>query len=551
MMMTAGGLRADLILRDATVITVDAADRIVEAVAVRDGRIVAVGSSAELDGLVGPDTRVLDLPGKTVAPGFIDSHTHNVHVGEFRYSFGQLNLAAELVPSLADLLEQVRGRAARAGPGEWIGGRNFDPNGMRERRWPTRHELDAVAPGHPVLITIRGGHACVASTLALEAAGIRRDTPDPEGGVIDRDESGDLTGVLRDVTSIRSAPPPATFQELKDGLATIHDMYLRLGITSVHDAGAMPRPESYRAYQEVIDEGRWKIRVYLMMFREFARRNDLGLRTGFGDERLRLGALKMFMDGSIQCFTCAFREPYVTRETRGWEGLRYRQEEASELVAEAHRLGYQVAIHAQGDWGITVAVSAIEEAMRRHPRPDPRHRIEHTLCPTLEDLKRMERLGIIPNFFLFHPWFWGDQHIHEFIGPERAARMVPARTTIDLGMRPCAHSDCPVCTPDDPVWPSNPLWGMACAVTRKTRRGADIGPRERVTPAEALRMYTINGAYASFEEGIKGSIEAGKLADLVVLGESPLTAEPWRIKDIPVEKTIIGGEIVFDAEGGT
>src|SRR5262249_44277910 len=154
--------------------------------------------------------------------------------------------------------------------------------------------------------------------------------------------------------------------------------------------------------------------------------------------------------------------------------------------------------------------------MRRHPRSDCRHRIEHTLCPTLEDLARMKALGIIPNFFLFHPWFWGDQHIHEFIGPERAGRMVPARTAIALGMQPCAHSDCPVCTPDDPVWPSNPLWGMACAVTRKTRTGADIGPEERITPLEALRCYTVNGARASFEEHRKGSIEVGKLADLTV-----------------------------------
>lgn len=540
-------LTADLVLRNTHVVTVDARDSVAEAVAVRNGLIVAVGSSTDVDALVGPGTRVLDLRGKTVVPGFIDSHTHNVLVGEFRYSFRQLNAAAELNPTLADLLEKVRQRAARAKPGEWIGGRNYDPNGMRERRWPTRHELDAVAPANPVLITIRGGHACVANTRALELAGIHRDTPDPDGGVIDRDATGDLTGVLRDVMTIRSVPPAATLEDLKEGLATINDMYLKVGITSVHDAGAMPRAESYRAYQEVVAEGRFRVRAYLMTYHDYALGTDRGLRTGFGDDRLRIGAVKLFMDGSIQCFTCAFREPYLTRDTRGWEGLRYTQEGADEAVAEAHRLGYQVAIHAQGDLGITVAVNAIERAMERYPRPAPRHRIEHTLCPTEEDLRRMKRLGIIPNFFLFHPWFWGDQHIHDFIGKARAERMVPARTALDLGLRPCAHSDCPVCTPDDPVWPSNPLWGMACAVTRRTRSGEDIGPGERVSPMEALRMYTFNGAYASFEERLKGSIEVGKLADLVVLAESPLAAEPWRIKDIRVEKTIIGGEIVYDA----
>ncbi|HEV8441477.1 MAG TPA: amidohydrolase [Methylomirabilota bacterium] len=546
--MRATRLHADLVLSGGTVLTVDPRDTVAEAVAVRDGIIVGVGSRGDVDGLVGPGTRLLDLRGRTIVPGFIDSHTHNTFVGEFRYSFDQLNTAAELNPTLADLLENVRRRAVTTRPGEWIGGRNYDPNGMRERRWPTRHELDKVAPGHPVLITIRGGHACVANTRALELAGITRDTPNPEGGVIDREASGELTGVLRDVTSVRSVPPPATFQAVKDGLATINDMYVKLGITSVHDAGAHPRPESYRAYHDVIAGGRMKVRVHLMPYRDYALASEAELRALTLAERLTMGTVKMFMDGSIQCFTCAFRDPYVTRDTRGWEGLRYTQEHANEAVLEAHRRGYQVAIHAQGDYGITVAVNALEHAMQTHRRPDPRHRIEHALCPTMDDLVRMKALGVIPNFFLFHPWFWGDQHIHEFIGRERADRMVPARTAIRLGMRPCAHSDCPVCTPDDPVWPSNPLWGMACAVTRKTRGGADIGPDERITPLEALRVYTINGAHASFEERVKGSIEVGKLADLAVLGENPLTVDPWAIKDIPVEKTIIGGEIVYDVD---
>ena len=537
---------ADLVIKGATVLTVDAADRVAQAVAVGAGRIVAVGTDADVEGLIGRGTRVLDGRGKTVTPGFIDSHTHSTLVGEFRYSFDQLNTAAELNPTLAALLGKVKERAAQVTPGAWIGGRNYDPNGMQERRWPTRHELDAVAPGNPVLITIRGGHACVANSRALELAGITHDTPDPEGGVIDRDESGDLTGVLRDVHSIRGVPPAARLSDVKDGLARLNGMYLKLGITSTHDCGAAPRPESYRAYEETVAEARWQIRTALYPYLEYALSPASGMRPGTGDDRLRMGGVKLFMDGSIQCFTCAFRERYVDRDTRGWEGLRYSQDKANEAVEEAHRRGYQVAIHAQGDWGITVAVNAIEHAMERHPRPDPRHRIEHTLCPTREDLERMARLGIIPNLFLFHPWFWGDQHIRNFIGPERAARMVPARTALDLGLAPCAHSDCPVCTPDDPVWPSNPLWGMACATTRKTRTGADIGPAERVSAAEALRIYTRNGARASFEEGQKGSIAPGKLADLVVLAENPLRVDPWHIKDIVVEKTIVGGVVLYD-----
>jgi len=543
------GMYADLVMRNGTVITVDASDSTAEAVAVHDGKIVRVGADRDMQPLIGVNTRVMDLDGHTVVPGFIDSHTHNAHLAEFRYSFKLLNLAAELNPTIPEVLDKIRANAEEAPAGEWIGGKYFDPKGLREGRWPTREELDANSLGHPLMISIRGGHACVANSRALELAGITRDTPDPEGGVIERDPvTGEPSGVLRDVLSIRTAPPAAALQEIKDALVAISHEYIRTGVTSTGDAGATDRPEPYRAYQEAVAEGRLKTRTYLMIREGYYRQHDLGLRTGFGNDRLRLGPVKLYTDGSIQCYTCAFSEPYVTGNTRGLEGLRYPQERLNEIVAGAHRLGYQVAIHAQGDYGITVAVNAIEYAMKKYPRSDPRHRIEHALCPTMEDLRRMKDLGIIANFYLFHPWFWGDQHIRNFIGPRRAHAMVPAKTAMRMGIVACAHSDCPVCMPNDPVWPANPLWGMWCGVNRKTRSGVDIGPHERLTPLEALRAYTINGAYASFEEDIKGSIEAGKLADMVVLSDNPLTVDPWRIRDIEVLKTVIAGEVVYQQD---
>lgn len=541
------GLFSDLVLANGNIITVAAQAPFAEGVAVRDGKIVRVGTDTEMRPLIGAATRVIDLQGLTVIPGFIDSHTHNAHLAEFRYSFKLLNLAAELNPTIPDVLQKIRAKVRETPPGEWIGGKYFDPKRLREGRWPTREELDASAPDHPLMISIRGGHACVVNSKALQLAGITKDTPDPKGGVIERDPlTGEPTGVLRDVLSIRTVPPAATLQEIKDALIQISEAYIKTGVTSTGDAGATDRPEPYRAYQEAVAEGRLKTRTYLMIREAFYRQHDLGLRTGFGNDRLRLGPVKLYTDGSIQCYTCAFREPYVTRNTTGSEGLRYSQERLDEIVTDAHRLGYQVAIHAQGDYGITVAVNAIERAMKKYPRPDPRHRIEHALCPTTEDLNRMKDLGIIANFYLFHPWFWGDQHIENFIGPERAGKMVPVATAMRMGIVACAHSDCPVCMPDDPVWPANPLWGMWCAVNRKTRGGADIGPDERLTPLEALRAYTINGAYASFEETIKGSIEPGKLADMVVLSENPLTIDPHHIRDIEVLKTVIGGEVVYE-----
>ncbi len=541
------GLSADLVIRNGTVITVDAEDTTAEAIAVRDGIIVGVGKNGDMEPLIGEKTEVMGLRGKTVVPGFIDSHTHNAHIGEFLFNFKLLNMAAELNPSIAEVQKKIRDRAKETPKGDWIGGRYFDPNGLKEERWPTREELDACAPANPVIITIRGGHACVLNSRGLELAGITRDTPNPEGGVIEKDPStGEPTGVLRDVLTVKTVVPQATLEDVKDGLAIAGEEYVKTGVTSTGDAGAIDKPDSYRAYQEAVEEGRLKTRTYLMIHEEFYRKNDLGLRTGFGNDRLRLGAVKLLVDGSIQCFTCAFYEPYVTRDTRGLEGLRYTQERLNEVVAEAHSLGYQLAIHAQGDYGITVAVNAIEHAMEKYPRADPRHRIEHTLCPRAEDLKRMKELGIIANFYLFHPWFWGDQHINNFIGKERADKMVPVKTAMKMGIVSCAHSDCPVCVPNDPVWPANPLWGMWCAVNRKTRSGADIGPGEKLTPMEALRAYTINGAYASFEDNIKGSIEPGKLADLVVLSHNPLEIDSREIRNIAVEKTIIGGEIVYE-----
>ncbi len=541
------GLLADFVINNGTIITVDNEDTMAEAVAVRDGIIVNVGTNKDMEPLVGENTKVMNLNGKTIVPGFIDSHTHNTNLAEFRYSFELLNLAAELNPTIGDVQHKIMQKVKATPKGEWVGGKYFDPIGLKEKRWPTREELDTCAPNNPVLISIRGGHANVVNSRALELAGITRDTPDPEGGIIEKDPAtGEPTGVLRDVLQIRTVPPAATLEDLKYALAAISEQYVSTGVTSTGDAGATDRPDPYRAYQEAVAEGNLKTRTYLMIREAFYRKNDLGLRTGFGNDRLRLGAVKLTIDCSIQCFTCAFSEPYVGKNTRGLEGLRYTQARLNEIVAEVHKLGYQVAIHAQGDYSITVAVNAIQFAMEKYPRADPRHRIEHTLCPTMEDLKRMKRLGIIANFFLFHPWFWGDQHINNFIGKERASKMVPIKTAMKMGIISCAHSDCPVCMPNDPVWPSNPLWGMWCAVNRKTRSGIDIGPQEKLTPMEALRAYTINGAYASFEENIKGSIEPGKLADMVVLSENPLEFDPWEIRNIKVEKTIIGGEIVYE-----
>ncbi|MFQ5684399.1 MAG: amidohydrolase [Candidatus Binatia bacterium] len=548
---------SDLVLLNGNVITVDQENRVAQAVVVKSEHIAHVGTSEEARSFIGNGTQVFDLKGKTVLPGFIEPHTHFMSFG---IRLRMVNVRTPPNNTIADVLDRIKERAAVTPKGEWIQAQGYEHTAIKERRWPTRSELDAAAPDHPLVITYRSSHVWMANNKALAMAGITKDTPQPKGGHIDKDpETGEPTGVLREKAASRSVTrllPHPTVEQLKEGVVQAGKEYLAVGITSTHDAGTGDTPAYYRAYQEAIEEGRLKVRVYLMIhdlpYARFYMERDLGLRTGFGNERLRLGPVKTCSDGSIQVYTCAFYKPYIksdtTDPTKDPTGvLQVSPEEQKRIVLEAHSKGYQVAIHAQGDRGIDVALDAIENAMEKYPRPNPRHRIEHCQCATRVALERMKRLGVIASFYPHHIWYWGDRHVSEFLGMERSSRIDPMKSANDLGVVTIAHSDTPIALPKDPLFATDPLFGIWCAVNRKTRGGLVLGPEERVTPMEAIRAYTINAAYASFEEDLKGSIETGKLADLVVLSESPLTGDPLKIRDIKVEKTIVGGEITHEA----
>ena len=548
------GLYADLVITGGRVVTVNPRDEVAEAVAVWGGRIAAVGAARDLAGLIGPRTEVLRLRGETVLPGFIDPHNHFMLYGLW---LDGVNCKSPLNRTVDDILGRVGEKAASAPAGSWIVGFGVEDSGLEERRFPTRDELDRAAPGHPVYLKHRSGHAAVANSLALDAAGITDQTPQPPGGHMDRDATGRLTGVLREKSAaapIEKILPVPTRDRMKEGVITAGRLYASAGITSVHDAGADARPDTYRAYHEAVAEGRLHQRVYAMIWgwpgNHLYLEKDLGLRTGFGDERLRLGAVKLFVDGSIQVFTCAFYDPYITLDTDSTRAnprgvLQLTPNELNDLVVEAHAKGFQVALHAQGDYGIDVALDAIQYAMWKAPRPDPRHRIEHCQCVTPEGLRRMRRLGVIGSFYPHHSWYWADRHISTFIGEERASRMNPMKSAMRAGVVTVAHSDAPIAAIGDPVFGAEPLFGIWCAVNRTTRAGKVIGPEERITPMEGIRAFTINAAYASFEERLKGSIEPGKLADLIVLDRDPCAVDPWEIRDVQVLRTIIGGRTVF------
>lgn len=550
-------LGADLVITGGQIITVNPSDEVVEAVAILDGKIVGVGTAEEIGSFIGKGTEIIRLNGQTVLPGFIEPHTHLILYG---IQLSELNVKTPPNKNIPQILEKLRMRAAETPKGEWILASGIEDGALEEKRWPTRDELDSVTPDHPVYIKHRSGHACVVNSNALAVAGITESTPPAEGGHMDRNPAtGRLTGVLRERARkpVQDLLPVPTKDQMKEGIIEAGKLFASAGITSIHDAGADTRPESYRAYQEAIEEGWLKTRVYLMIrdlpYTRYYLERDLGLRTGFGNDRLRLGAVKTFVDGSIQVFTCAFYDPYITLDSEHTRQnprgvLQMSPNEINDLVLEAHQKGYQVAIHAQGDYGVDVAIDAIQYAIWKHPRVDPRHRIEHCQCVTSEGLKRMKRLGIIGSFYPHHTWYWGDRHVSTFIGQERASRIDPMKSAIKAGVITIAHSDTPVATIGDPLFGAEPLFGIWCAVNRKTRGGMLLGPEERITPMEGIRAYTINAAYASFEEKIKGSIEPGKLADFVILSKNPCKVDPWEIRNIKVERTIIGGETVFQAK---
>lgn len=551
------GISADLVITGGHIIKVDSRNEVAEAVAVLGGRIVAVGTSDEIATCIGRDTKIIRLNGQTVLPGFIEPHTHLMLYGIWST---WVNAKTPPNKNIPQLLERLRKKADETPKGEWIVAYGIEETALEEKRWPTRDELDSVVPDHPLFINHRSGHSCVVNSRALALARINESTPQPEGGHIDRDPlTGRITGVLREKAAFKPLEallPTPTKDEMKEGLINAGKLYASAGITSTHDAGATTHPDTYRAFQEAIEEGQLKTRVYLMIrdwpYAHYYLERDLGLRTGFGNERLRIGPVKTCTDGSIQVFTGAFYEPYITLDSEHTRKnprgvLQMSPNEINELVLEAHQKGYQVAIHAQGDYGIDVAIDAIQHAMWRFPRPDARHRIEHCQCVTPEGLKRMRQLGIIASFYPHHVWYWADRHVSTFIGKERASRIDPMKSALREGVVTVAHSDAPIAAIGDPLFGAEPLFGIWCAVNRKTRGGMLLGPEERITPMEGIRAYTINAAYASFEEKIKGSIEPGKLADFVILSENPCEVDPWEIRNIKVEWTIIGGETVYQA----
>ncbi len=530
-----GRTEPELVLYNANILTVDAQNPRAQAVAIAGGRFLVVGTNEEVRPLATARTRLVNLEGKTVVPGFIDAHTHPASSGRRHLREVDCDLR-----SIAEIQAAIRKRAAATPPGQWVVGFKYDDTKTSDGRRLTRDDLDAAAPEHPVYINHRGGHTSYVNSPALKLAGVDEKTPDPPGGKFDRDPgTGRLTGGLRERATdpfARIIPSTFTRDDYREGVKLISQMMTRTGVTSVHDAYGTP--EDLRAYQDAREAGELRFRVYCLIgHMHIDRMIAAGVRTGLGDEWVRVGAMKMTCDGSISERTARLSQPYVGRPN-DYGILVMEEEELYARAHKAHEAGWQIGVHANGDVAIDTVLRVYERLQRERPRRDPRFRLEH--CTVINDslVRRIKALGAVPTPFSTYVYYHGEK-MKEY-GAERLNSMFALRSFLDAGVRATQASDYP-------PGPFEPMMALQSSVTRTDSKGNVWGPRQRITVEEAIRVGTLHGAYASFEENLKGSIEPGKLADLVVLGRDPMRVDPSTVIQIPVERTMVGGRWVFES----
>ena len=537
-----GSLHPDLVILNGRIITVDPRDSVAEAAAVKDGRFVAVGSTREIKALAGKGTEVLDLEGRTAMPGIIDSHTHPSNIAA---RLLEVDLRAPPVKNIAEVKKKIAEKARELGPGKWVRAANYNDSKLAERRQVTRWELDEAAPNNPVFIVSDTGHQVVVNSLALEAAGVTDDTPDPPGGKVERDAEGRATGLLYENATglVRDYIPEYSVDELKESYREVVRQFCEWGVTCTHDASG--HRNGVRAFKQLLDEGERRLRMRLMMSVNRDLPGDVldalslcGVESGLGDEWLGVMSVKIMGDGSGAGGTCCVYEPQ-NRGPRGLGMWMTEPEVVEGLVMKAHAAGLRVSIHSIGDRGVDMALDAIEKAQRAKPVRDMRHRIEHNSLCTPRQLRRIKELGVTPSSSIGYMYGLGDQYAENF-GPERSRWLHPHRTMKEMGIVAGGNSDCPVTF-------YSPFVQIYEAVTRKSSSGRVVGPEEAIGVMDAIRVYTWNGAYLGKDEDALGSVEPGKLADLIVLDRDILLCPVEEIKDIRVVTTMVGGRVVYRA----
>ncbi|MBN1161083.1 MAG: amidohydrolase [Dehalococcoidales bacterium] len=505
----------DLILKNANVVTMDAARPRAELAAVSGDSIFFTGGNTELERLTGRSSKVIDCAGRTVVPGFNDAH---LHLFSFVRKLLSIDLSPASVRSIEDIKEAVRKKAQATPPGTWISGTDYNEFYLQGGRIPTRWDLDEVTPDHPVVLSHRSLHECVLNSLALKLAGINAETQEPPNARIERDlATGEPNGILIDMLSyIRSeVMPPFSDEEMAEGVALADRYFLSHGITSFQEATVSNDLARWEKICSLKLNDDLRSRITMMagapFWKDFKQK---GLKTGYGDNLMQLGAVKVM--------------PAVRPE----------QSELNQLALDCHKAGFQLAFHAVDEATVDAAITAMEYVSEHSPVKTRRHRIEHCGECTPSLLERIKKLGLViitqPPFIYYN----GERYLAT-VPKTQQPWLYRIRSPLEAGIVVAGSSDSPVVTAD-------PLAGIYAAVTRRAENGQVLLPEERITVEQALALYTVNAAYSSFEEKTRGSIAPGKLADMVILSGDPTRVPPEKIKDIKVEMTIIGGEVVWE-----
>jgi len=531
---------ADLVVFNAKVYTMDPALPRAEAFAVKDGQLVAVGATADIRALITKRTQSFDARQMTIVPGFVDCHNHAGGTTLLYETLVGNPFEVEFV-TIASIVEKLKAKAQQTPAGTWVDGYFHDDTKLKDKRLLTRHDLDLVSTEHPVCVHHRGGHTSFYNSKALEMAGITKTTPDVPGGTYDKGPDGELNGRVTDrargpIDRAGNRPQFSAAERARrdrDGIAHISKQFARYGLTSVHHESG-----DLQAIQDVRARGDLKHRVsYEASGRVLESMIGSGVMTGFGDEWIKFGATSEHtVDGSFSERTLAMSTPYPGTTYKG--NVTETQDELNAWVERVHRAGIQVNCHANGDVAIDMYLTAFERAQTLSPRADARPKITH--CTLINDdlVRRMKAMNAVPALFTTYAYYNTDKFV--FYGEDLMKRCMAFRTLLDAGVWATAGSDF---SPG----PFAPLMGIQGMVTRKGWDNTTWGLNQRISVDEAIKVNTLNGAYASFEEGLKGSIREGKLADFVVLADDPHTVSPDKIKDIAIMRTVVGGTTVYAA----
>jgi predicted amidohydrolase YtcJ len=532
-----GVIATDIVVVNANVITIDKEQPTAEAFAIVGDQFVEVGSNEKVKTLVKPETKVIDLRGMTVVPGFNDAHIHPRPIHPPMSRLGTVLCDPVRVGSMEELIDALKAKAEATPKGEWVIGTGYQDTKLG--RHPTRWDLDKASTEHPIYIGHSSGHIGVSNSLALQLAKVDASTADPRGGAFDRDDANLPNGILRETAQaiVREAGPElpvASTRETIEGYRRQFAQYLEKGLTSIQIAGI--DLETMRTLQAMRQDAR-PLRIYVMLRNEhLPDLIELNEQQALGNKYFRLGAVKRWFGNSLSGRTCLLYKPYADRPDYFGIPPRDSQQEINDRVREIHDAGFQACIHANGDREIDMLLDAYEAALKKNPRVDHRHRIEHCSVVNEGILHRIKKLGIV---LATHSYVYEHGDKMEAYGETRWNMMHPNRSAIEMGIPVAGNSDGPVSTP-------HPMLRIQSMVTRESAEGKVYGEKQRVTVDQAIRVWTLGSAYASYEERTKGSVTPGKLADFVVLRRDPREVDADELQSVLVEQTFIGGKLVFD-----